>query len=359
MKERMSSISDSTIKTLKIHEFIYHIMIQGTSLPEYLEEVKLSRSQEAFFTSMIKECTKGTQYKFEDSEKSLVPLACKDIVLDPAKHFKDKSEEIAEHFLVSHPNTASSGVLIISRITMEVDTETKSFIAIIKVDYTKVLQQVRDPKNKGRVSFKEIVDSLAEDKQAIQKRALIDINEIYNWDVLAVERNRTGQKLDSDKAITEYFRIFLAVNLLQNDSVYSKKVPGAVAKWASTVEDLNRSEARAKAVSLIQAKDGQSITMDDIADTVCAHVDEKIFNERKKSFNKYMSREDTQLNGVQFVARPNSISPKDKVTRYQTNNKVTVTFEGSPEENGVVIEHDKSTGGKIIKIYAEIVNDIS
>jgi 3-oxoacyl-ACP reductase-like protein len=194
-------------------------MIQGTSLPQYLDEVTLSVSQEKFFTDKVIECARGTQYLFEDVNKSKTPVMCSEILNNPTLNFVNNSRELAEHFLVSHPNTASSGVLIITRVTMVINTVAKSFIAILKVDYTKVLQQVRDKKNPKLMTFKEIVDSLSEDKSAIQKRVLVDVGNNFKWDVLAVERGRVGQKQDTNSAITDYFKKFLSVKLRENYSV--------------------------------------------------------------------------------------------------------------------------------------------
>lgn len=357
-QERPSSISEDSIKTLKIHEFIYHIMIQGTSLPEYLDEVVLSPSQEKFFTEKVTECARGTQYLFEDVNSSLTPTLCSEIVENPASNFVENSKKLAEHFLVSHPNTASSGVLIVTRITMQINTVTKSFVAVIKVDYTKVLQQVRDKKNSKLMKFKEIVDSLSEDKNAIQKRVLIDVENTFKWDVLAVERGRVGQKQDSDSAITNYFKKFLSVVLRLNDSVYSRKIPGAVFNWAKTEEDVNASDARAKVVALIKANDGQQMSIDDICTVICAHEDKIKNTTLTSSFKKYIKREDVELDGVNFIAREKSISTSDKTSKLKTNHNVTITFDGTLEERKIEIEKLES-GQQRITILADNVTTIS
>lgn len=366
MRDRISAVPAASINSLEVHEFIYHIMIQGTSLPEYLKEVSLTFDQRKFFTEMIQECTKGTQYIFDErnkegkgEEESLLSTWCNEITQDPKKYFESNSKKIAKDFLRFHPNTAVSGILIVSRVTMEIDTETKSFIAIIKVDYTKVLQQIRNKNDNLKVSFKEISDSLAENKSAIQKRALIDVNNIFKWDALAVERGRVGKKLDSDKAITDYFERFLGVKLLANDSVYSRRVPSLVSKWAGTVEGLSKSEAKATAVALINAHDGQVLSMDDIAVAVCAHENEDVHNERLISFKNFMGREENAMEGVQFVARPASIPDSDKVNCYRTNKHVIVKFEGSPESNGIEITSDNKTGEKLIIIRASKIDELS
>jgi hypothetical protein len=352
--QRPSSITDESIKSLKIHEFIYHIMIQGTSLPQYLDEVTLSNSQEKFFTEKVIECARGTQYLFEDAKKSTTPVLCREILDNPTLNFVNNSKKLAEHFLVSHPNTASSGVLIITRVTMVFNTVAKSFIAILKVDYTKVLQQVRDKKNPKLMTFKEIVDSLSEDKSAIQKRVLVDVDNNFKWDVLAVERGRVGQKQDTNSAITEYFKKFLSVKLRENDSVYSRKIPSVVFNWAKTEPDVNPSDARATAVALIKANDGQQMSIDDICNSICAHTDSAKNAKLNSSFKKYIKLPDVDLDGVNFIAREGSIAASDKKSKLVTNHKVTITFEGTLKERKISIE-DMASGQQKITILADNV----
>jgi hypothetical protein len=352
--QRPSSVTEDSIKSLKIHEFIYHIMIQGTSLPQYLDKVTLSKSQEDFFTEKVIECARGTQYLFEDVNKSTTPVLCREIINNPTLNFVDNSKKLAEYFLVTHPNTASSGVLIITRVTMVVNTVAKSFIAILKVDYTKVLQQVRDKKNPNLMTFKEIVDSLSEDKNAIQKRVLVDVDKNFKWDVLAVEKGRVGQKQDTDSAITDYFKKFLSVKLRENDSVYSRKIPGVVFNWAKTEPDVNPGDARAVAVALIKANNGQQISIDDICSSVCAHSDKAKNKELNSSFKKYIKRAEVELDGVHFIARENSIAASDKKSKLTTNHNVTITFEGTLKDKQITIEN-MASGQQKITILADNV----
>jgi len=357
-KERISSIPTSAIDSLEIHEFIYHIMIKGTSLPEYLDDVELSTTQKIFFKEKVTECAKGTQYIFKDNNESDTATLCSGIIVSPSNDFVANSKKLAEKFLITHPNTASSGILIVTRVTMVINTVTQSFIAILKVDYTKVLQQIRDKTNVKKVTFKEIADSLSEDKNSIQKRALIDTGDTFDWDILAVEKGREGQKLDTDLAITDYFEKFLTVQLKQTDSVYSRCVPSHVKKWANMEEDIDAIDARAKVVSYMQAMDSQIISMDDIRTLVCVSDHEEKYEAHKRSFDSYMSKEEVQLNGVEFIVRANSIGKKSQTTKLETNTNVTICFEGTKEERQIEIENLDS-GEVKITIIADNVNDIT
>ncbi|GAA0376539.1 hypothetical protein GCM10009092_45850 [Bowmanella denitrificans] len=353
-QKRLISLTESAIKTFTIHDFIYHIIWKGETRPEYLDEVILTKNQREFFRDIILEAARGTQYSFRDNKNSFVVTECSKITKDPSNNFVSSSKTLTEHFLYTHPTNALDGIIVISRITMEVNTETKNFIALLKIDYTKVLEQIRDKKKPGVVSFHEIVHSLSEDKKAIQKRALIDIDDSFEWDVIAVERNKVGQKIDTEDAISKYFRQFLDVSLKVNGSTCSRRLPSAVSRWAKTEELVDAIEAKAIVVAMIKASDGQSIMVDDIRDKVCARKSQAEYKKLKNSFDSFMDKEEYQLKGAQFVARSNSLAKKDEVTTLKTNYGVTISFEGSEKEakvNRVKLE----SGQMKIEILADHV----
>jgi serine/threonine protein kinase len=236
--DRPSSLSEGAIKSLKIHELVHHLMMQGTSLPQYLDEVVLSCSQQQFFTEIVIDCARGTQHLFEDKNNSRTPKFYREIIDNPASNFVANSKKIAEHFIKSHPNIASSRILIIIRVTMHIDRMTQSFIAILNVDYTKALQQVRDKTQTKILKFKAIVDSLSQDKGVIQTRVLIDVNDIFKWDFLTVERTSISKKEDTPLAISDYFKIFLSIINKQKNLLYCRDIPGGVFHWAKTEEQI-------------------------------------------------------------------------------------------------------------------------
>ena len=239
---------------------------------------------------------------------------------------------------------------------MVVNNVKEYFIALLKVDYTKVLAQKRDPKNKGYVSFTEIADTLSEDKNAIQKRAFIDISSTFDWDVLAVERGKSANQLDTEVAITKYFKDFLGVKLQKVDSSYSRMVPTKVYQWAKSIGESDAHMKKIKAVEFIKLHDGISINMDSIRDLVCADSDHQRQSEKIKTFNDFMDKH--EFNGVQFVARKNSIIDKDQVTKIRNNNKVTIEWPGEPTAAGVTITAlpDGTVEHKIISQSYDVID---
>lgn len=358
MTARHASLDQTAIDSLRIHHFIYHILIQGSAVPDYLDQVTLTANQSAFFKEMVVECARGTQYKFANRSHAPIVQNCTSILSDPTLNFVDRSKDLAANFLSTHPNTASDGILIVALVSMVVNTVTQHFIAILKVDYTKVLEQVRDNARPGYVTFHEIAESLSENKSSIQKRVLIDVGNTFSWDALAVERGKSGQHLHTNNAITDYFKSFLSVNLMHNDSTFTRRVPSAVYQWAMSEPDIDASDSKAITVSLIRARDNRSMTMDDVRDDVCCHSDPIVVDRLKQSFDNFMSTPEIQLNGVQFVARANSIQTKDKYTKLETNYGVTIQWEG--DLTSAQITKTPLPSGQIkIEIIADDITEIN
>jgi hypothetical protein len=319
MAQRASIINDSIRDTLNIHNFIYHIIETDKEEVDCLDQVMLTPLQKEFFKNMIAEAARGTRYEFYGDDKTLSDY-CGLIINDPATNFIETSKDIVKGFKKEHLTSFSDGVVIVALVSMTVNTLQQYFVAILKVDYTKVFAQKRDPNSPTTVSFTEIADSLAEDKSAIQKRALIDISNVFDWDVLAVERNKSTTEQDTEAAISKYFKKFLGVKLQQNDSSYVRVLPAEVHKWARAQNDPEAADKKARTYNLILAKDGQSMTVDDIKTTVCSTP------EQEKSFDEHMDKK--QLNGVQFIARKNSLVSKDNVTKLKNEKGVQIIYSG-------------------------------
>lgn len=356
MSPRTSVLNQGVRDSLEIHNFIYHIIETAKSIPDYLESVQLTGTQKHFFKEMILETANGTRYQFNDRANNSLVRHCNELITNPSVKFVDVSKLIVSDFKKTHNGPMSDGIVIVAHASMVVNGIKQYFVALLKVDYTKVLAQKRDPKKKGHVSFTEIADSLSEDKKAIQKRALIDISTTFDWDVLAVERGKTASQLDTEIAITKYFKDFLGVNLQKVDSSYSRMVPTKIYQWAKSVNDPDAFLKKIKAVDYIKLHDGQSICMDDIRDLVCADSNAVEQGKKVKSFNDFMDK--IEFNGVQFVARKNSIIEKDKVTKIRNNNNVILEWPGEPSDAGVFITKmpDGTIEHKIISQSYDVID---
>ncbi|SUI84835.1 37-kD nucleoid-associated bacterial protein [Shewanella putrefaciens] len=357
MSTRNLVITQEMRDTITIHSFIYHILKTDIDTVEYLTAVTLTTDQTKFFQDMIAESSRGTKYRFSD--KANAPLYTQCLALLSNIHdetmFLDKSESIAHNFKATHDKRMADGIVVVTTFSMVVNTQTHNFVAILKLDYKPVLQQIRDKSDPTKVTFQEITDSLLEDKAAIQKRAIVDIGQSFNWDVIAVERGKSVSKQDTDIAIGEHFKNFLSVSLLEDNSVVTRKAITHASKWAQKHAELISSEVKARVISFLDAHNEQNISMDDIRDLLCENTNQNTKAMLINSFNSYM--DNVSLSGVQFTSKANSIPKSEKRTKVKTNKNVILQWEGEMIASGITKEI--KNGQTIFTIVADNVNDIS
>jgi hypothetical protein len=356
-RTRALAISQSMRDSITIHKFIYHILITTEDEAEYLTAVTLTATQKSFFQDMIVEASRGTKYKFTDVSHAPLFEQCENLVgnLNDNDLFIETSESIAHNFKATHDKRMADGIVVVTTFSMEVNLQPKNFVAILKLDYKPVLQQVRDTEDRSKVTFQEITDSLLEDKSAIQKRAIIDVGDSFNWDIIAVERGKSSSTQDTDVAIGDHFKNFLSVTLLEDNSSVTRKVISHVKKWSSRHEELVPSDVKARVIDYIGAHDDQNINTDDIRDLICEHQNQDTKRRLIGSFNEYM--DNVELRGVQFTAKANSIPDIEKRTKVKTNKNVTLEWQG--EMNNAGIQKREVDGQIIFTIIADNVNDIS
>ncbi|MCG9736501.1 nucleoid-associated protein [Pseudoalteromonas shioyasakiensis] len=354
---RALAISQAMRDSIKIHKFIYHILLTDEEEVDYLTAVTLTEDQESFFQEMIAESSRGTKYKFIDAENAPLNTHCNNLIdsLDDNNLFIEQSKLIAHDFKAKHDKRMADGIVVVTTFSMLVNMQPRNFVAILKLDYKPVLQQIRDEEDPSQVKFQEITDSLLEEKAAIQKRALIDVGDSFDWDVIAVERGKSNADHDTDSAIGSHYKNFLSVSLLENNSAVTRKAISHSNKWAQQHEELIPSDVKARVIRYIGAHGEQNINMDDIRDLICEHPDDTTKDRLKASFDTYM--DNVELSGVQFTAKPDSIPNSDKRTKVKTNRNVVLEWQGEMRDAGVTrVDRDGQT---IYTITADNVNDIS
>ncbi len=338
-------ITESMRKSIIIHNFIYHILLISDDVVDYLSEVTLTKNQEEFFGDMIAEASRGTKYDFIDPEHGNLSTSCKSILIDQSNNnFVSESEKIAFDFKAKHDKRMADGIVVVTTFSMIVNTERKRFIALLKLDYQSVLRQIRDKTDPKKVSFQEISDSLVEDKSAIQKRAIIDVSDTFDWNVIAVERTKSTAQQDTDTAIGEHYQQFLNVKLKESNSAITRKVITHTKLWAAKQEGLISSDIKSRVINYLEANDERSINLDDIRDLVCETPNTQRSLSLKDSFNTYM--DEVNLSGTEFTSKSNSIPKKERKFTMKTNKNVTIAWEGEMEKAGIV----KKTSGNTVTI---------
>lgn len=355
--QRALAISQSMRESITIHKFIYHIVITDEEEVDYLTAVSLSAKHKAFFQEMIAESSRGTKYKFVDVENAPLYAQCFSLVtnLDDDNLFLQTSKQIAHNFKSQHDKRMADGIVIVTTFSMLVNMQPQNFVAVMKLDYKPVLQQVRDVNDPSKVTFEEVTDTLLEEKAAIQKRAVIDVGESFSWDVIAVERGKSASKQDTDVAIGDHFKSFLSVTLVEDNSTMTRKVIGHAKRWAARHQELVPSDVKSRVINYIEAHEEQAINMDDIKELVCNHENNDTKQRLLSSFDSYM--DEVELSGVQFTSKPNSIPKSEKKTKVKTNMNVTLEWQGEMRDAG--IEKKIVDGRTVFTITADNVDEIS
>lgn len=359
LRNRNSVLTQTQRNELVVENFIYYILKSSEAEPEYLDEVVLSsESQRQFFKKIIAETGQGTQYTFVDKATSHLVASCEAIIQNPDDSFIDHSKEIARLFLSQHTGQTADGVLIVARVTIINGLERQSLIALIKLDYSTVLRQQRDSEQSTKVRLEEIIEALSEQVAAVQKKALIQLGENFSWDVLAIERKKSGAVLDTEDAITDYFKRFLGVQLRKNDSAITKQVVVECHRWAKSydgsLDGKTPADIRHSVITLLDAFSDGELSYTELRDRVCCHSDNAQAERMSASFDAHM--DEVGLGGVVFSPKAGSIPNKDRKGEWLTDAGIKIIWQG--ERNPNILDKKKQADGSfIITIKASTIEE--
>lgn len=322
--------------SLEIVDFIFHIIDPEAEEGQevvYLDEVQLQSRQKAFFLERLREAAEGTQYVFKPDAVHLKEK-CQQIVAEPLR-FVELSRQITENFSSRHDGQMSAGVFVVSKVRYLVSAnDWQNLVFLIKMDRRSSFSYSYTEQNGRRIAvMSEIENALNETKTAIQKSALIDVSNIFSWDVLAFDRVKKP-------LIGDYYRGFLGVTERQQDSALTRTAHSTVRKWAKrlTAEQMPSGEDALGYVgrALNYLKDHDAFDTDEYLNAVVRDDD----SQRKAELIGLLREElaSTGVAGQHFKPRPDSLQSKDKKQVYQTAEGVTISFEGDKTIVGLSIQ---------------------
>lgn len=321
--------------SLEIVDFIFHIINPDATDDQkviYLDEVQLQQKQKAFFLERLKEIAEGTQYVFKPNAVDL-KTKCQ-ALLETPEDFVEISRQITESFSAQHDGTKSSGVFVISTVKYLASANNwQKLIFLVKMDTgASFSYSYEEVDGKLVAVMSEIENALNETKTAIQKSALIDVSDVFAWDLLAFDRVKKP-------SIGEYFRGFLGATERQQDSVLTRTAHAAVRKWARRLapEQMPEGEDALGYIgrALNYLTDHTAFDTDEYLNAVIRDED----NDRKAQLTASLREElaNVGVAGQQFVPKPDSLPNKDKKQTYQTQEGVTVVFQGDKDAAGLTI----------------------
>lgn len=330
-------LSQAHRDSLEIVDFIFHIIDPEAEEDKkviYLDEVQLQDRQKTFFLERLREAAEGTQYIFKPDAVHLKEK-CQQIVTEPDR-FDELSRQITQNFSGHHDGQMSAGVFVVSTVKYLVSgANWQKLVFLIKMDKRPSFSYSYSMQNGRRIAvMTEVENALNETKAAIQKSALVDVSDVFAWDVLAFDRVKKP-------LIGEYYKGFLGVTERHQDSVLTKTAHATVKKWAKrlTAEQMPSGEDALGYVgrALNYLKDHDAFDTDDYLNAVIRDD-----NPQRKTALIKLLREDLATAGIagqQFRPRPDSLPGKDKKQIYQTAEGVIITFEGDKATVGMSIQN--------------------
>ncbi len=314
-------------ESIEIIKFIFHIIIEDQLKPIFLDEVELDDGQIKFFKKRFEDASEGTQYLFIDKSKSVVSKNCVEILNDVAKNFITKSEDLTADFKRHHNKTTNNGVFITAIIRIDGNID---LIFLMKLEHRKVYGYERKDK---KAIMKEIQNTFVEDKRAIQKVAIIDVDSHFKWDVLAYDRNATGKK-----GLSDYFSNYLEVIERETPSVLTQRTLSTVIQWAKQNKsflnpDFEISVYKQRAIDyLIKIK---RVNSKDLISAVVADTDMLRQRRLKKTLSHFF--DEAGLSAQIYAPNMGSLKAAIKKNVRKTAEGIKIEWEGSPEEVNIEI----------------------
>lgn len=345
MVQQISSVlNESQRESLEIENFIFHIIdpdagVENNVIP--LDEVELNEKQKIFFIERLKDIAEGTQYVFNENSIDLKEK-CISLINEPSE-FIQLSKRIATDFASRHKVQMAAGVFVVAIVKyLKSAHNWKKLIFLVKMDKQPSFSYSYREVNGKRIAYiEEIQNSLNETKSAIQKSALIDTSEQFEWHVLAFDRIQKP-------GLSDYFRSFLGVTERLHDSVLTRIAFQAVKQWAHAIprDDLPENEDAntyiARAINYLQ--DHEVFDTESFMDTIVKDGNAERKNNLTSSLKNKL--DESGVSGQIFKPQSNSILKKDKKLGYITAEGVTISYEGSKEAAGIEIQ--EIPGGRAI-----------
>jgi len=376
----MASVKESVltaaqVDSMSIDRLIFHVInvdAEGDDRVIELDEIQLDDDQRTFFLDRIKSVAKGIQYDFLERGVGTKQL-CEQLV---AKHdsFVEASVDLTTNFANHHRKSMASGVFVVATVTIQyAEKAPLTLVFLAKFDHRSVYQIIVQAKLDGtgqHAAMTKVANTLVEDKNAIQKSALVDISDKFAWGVLADER-----KLRPNGEVTDYFKNFLAVQLREVASVLTRRAVSKVREWARGIPeaDMLETELRGnygyRAVAYMNATAQGFFDLDTFIGAIVHDADDpreaddaelaRANAGRKRTLEDSLRMWliDAGLENQKFQPKPKSLAKADRKQQWKTAEGVSLEFQGEPKDFGITVG-DRKDGlpGQLIQILTQNIS---
>lgn len=357
MSKLSSVLTQAQKDSLEIENFIFHIIDPDRPNDDEiveLDEVRLESAQKKFFLDRLREVAEGTQYKFLEDAVNLKEK-CESIISTP-NDFVKLSRQLTRDFSGRHRGSMSAGIFIVCQVSYLATRDNKQqLIFLLKMDKQQSFSYSYKTQDGKRIAIvKENPNALNESKTAVQKCALIDVSDEFDWDVLAFDKSAKPH-------LTDYFKAFLGVVERDTNSNLTRTAISTVRKWIRSVlkdspEDIPDGEDKNTYTS--RANDylfnHDAFDTDAYIDTVVKDTDRERKARLSASLRHYLT--ESGVAGQTFEPSPGSLTASERSVKYKTVEGVTITIEGSLDAAGFKIT-ELGGGRKQVTITTEGIEE--
>lgn len=195
----------SVVINIDIEQFIFHVVHHGEDEPILMEHTPID-GFENFFKLRIREILNGNRFNFLDGSTYLDSIS--EIDQNP-EQFVEVSQHLAQTFHSHQSGNIKPGVMIL----LKADVDGAKKYILIKYDHEEVITYRTENR---RAILEEISNTFSKNKSALQKSAVVDLNDNI---VTAVVTDK------SDAAnITNFFKGFLGIKRFYDRGTLTQKL---------------------------------------------------------------------------------------------------------------------------------------
>ena len=327
---------------LQIDNFIFHIIAPDdpNSIDSVvpLDEVTLAPGQKQFFLDRLKDTSSGNKYLFLPDAVVLKNF-CTQLVT-PTENFVEVSRQITSDFARRHKSNMSPGVFVVADVTVPMPGgQFGKLVYLVKLDHKKTLSvSYRDVGGVRRAVMDELPNALTESKSAVQKSALIDVHNLFAWDVLAWDRSGG----DRPTRLSEYFEGFLGVGVhgtaagLTQTALRAIKACVAALPADELPEHFDKTVAKDRALAYL--KGTAEFDTDDFINSVVRAEDVANAPSLRATLRDALG--EAGVAGQRFVPELKSLTSSQRKTVYKTAEGVSVQYEDGVGESIVEVKWD-------------------
>jgi hypothetical protein len=299
-----------------------------------------------FFLDRILDTDAAAVYQFKDVS------GCRDRMQDMANGaitFEAGAQSLSREFSRQHGATTRDGAFFI--FDLRTDEPNVRIYSLIKYDYREAIEQAES--DDGQQLLRRIVHAFTNDKKAIQKAALVRIENGQAERLLsACDRTKPAPE------IADYFATFLDVERIHNDDELNRRLVEALRRTLSDSKDLlpNNDVARALQQAKAVLRDRQQIDEDAIIEAVIAAAGHPADEGAKALLRRRTTQKlrAQRLAGLEFPP-DRQVLRKPPLRKLRTTEGITVTY---PDEmNAVRVQRVRNPArvGEVITITTDLV----